>query len=101
MQAYGAIYKGRAGTFGDIGVFSLNVNKTIQSGEGGVCVTNDPDLAYRMQLIRNHGEACVGKANYKNITNIAGFNYRMTEICAAIAREQLKNLINLMPKGLN
>ncbi|MBT6230762.1 MAG: DegT/DnrJ/EryC1/StrS family aminotransferase, partial [Candidatus Scalindua sp.] len=60
-QAHGAKYKDRyVGTIGDIGVFSLNVNKTIQTGEGGVCITNDDDLAYRLQLIRNHGEAVVG-----------------------------------------
>lgn len=94
-QAHGARYKGKnVGTIGDIGVFSLNVNKTIHAGEGGVCITNDPDLAYRLQLIRNHGEAVVGPAGYENITNIAGFNFRMTEITAAIAREQLKKLKN-------
>jgi perosamine synthetase len=92
-QAHGAQYRGKnVGTIGDIGVFSLNVNKTIQSGEGGVCITNDDDLAYRLQLIRNHGEAVVDAAEYKNIINIAGFNYRLTEIQAAISREQLKKL---------
>ena len=95
-QAHGAIYRGNpVGTIGDIGVFSLNVNKTIQAGEGGVCITNDSDLAYRLQLIRNHGEAVVGPAKYENITNIAGFNYRMTEVTAAICREQLKKLNSL------
>ena len=92
-QAHGAKYKGKnVGTIGDIGVFSLNVNKTIQSGEGGVCTTKDDELAYRLQLIRNHGEAVVEKAGYKNLTNIAGYNYRMTEIQAAISREQLRKL---------
>lgn len=92
-QSHGAKYKGQfTGTIGDIGVFSLNVNKTIQSGEGGVCITDDSDLAYRLQLIRNHGEAVVESAEYENILNIAGFNYRMTETSAAIAREQLKKL---------
>jgi perosamine synthetase len=92
-QAHGALYKGRkVGTIGNIGVFSLNVNKTIQAGEGGVCITNDSELAYRLQLIRNHGEAVVGPADYEDITNIAGFNYRMTEVTAAICREQLKKL---------
>jgi dTDP-4-amino-4,6-dideoxygalactose transaminase len=92
-QAHGAKYKGRyVGTIGDIGVFSLNVNKTIQTGEGGVCVTNDPDLRHRLALIRNHGEAVVGAAGYDNIVNIVGFNFRLTEIHAAIAIEQLKRL---------
>jgi perosamine synthetase len=100
-QAHGSKYKGKAvGTIGDIGVFSLNVNKTIQSGEGGVCITDNEELAYRLQLIRNHGEAVVGPANYKNVTNIIGFNYRLTEIQAAIAREQLKKLPILNEKRL-
>ena len=92
-QAHGAKYKGQyVGTFGDIGVFSLNANKTIQTGEGGVCITNDEDLRYRLALIRNHGEAVVGPAGYANLTNIAGFNLRLTEIAAAIGKEQLKKL---------
>lgn len=95
-QAHGAKYKNQfVGTIGDIGVFSLNVNKTIQSGEGGVCVTKDKELAYRLQLIRNHGEAVVGPAGYQNITNIAGQNYRMTELQAAVSIEQLKKLPEL------
>jgi dTDP-4-amino-4,6-dideoxygalactose transaminase len=95
-QAHGAKYKGQfVGTFGDIGVFSLNVNKTIQTGEGGVCVTNDDGLRYRLALIRNHGEAVVEAAGYGNISNIVGFNYRLTEIQAAIAIEQLKKLDDL------
>jgi perosamine synthetase len=92
-QAHGAKYKGRfVGTIGDIGVFSLNVNKSIQCGEGGVCTTADDDLKYRLELIRNHGEAVVGPAGYTNILNIVGFNYRLTEIQAAVAIEQLKKL---------
>jgi perosamine synthetase len=92
-QAHGALYKGCfVGTVGDIGVFSLNVNKTIQTGEGAVCLTNDDELRYRLALIRNHGEAVVGPAGYGNITNIVGFNYRMTEVAAAMASEQLKKL---------
>jgi dTDP-4-amino-4,6-dideoxygalactose transaminase len=92
-QAHGASINGQpVGTFGDIGVFSLNVNKTIQVGEGGICVTHDDNLAYRLRLIRNHGEAVVGPAGYADIVNIAGFNYRMTELQAGMAREQLKKL---------
>lgn len=100
-QAHGAKYKGKfVGTMGDVGVFSLNVNKTIQTGEGGICVTNSGELNYRLSLIRNHGEAVVGQAQYENITNIAGFNYRLTEIQAAIAKEQLKKLDRLNSKRI-
>lgn len=92
-QAHDARYGGRhVGTFGDVGVFSLNVNKTIQTGEGGVCITNDEEIRYRLALIRNHGEAVVDAARYDNITNIVGFNYRLSEIAAAMAIEQLKKL---------
>lgn len=95
-QAHGAKYNDQyIGTIGDIGVFSFNVNKTIQSGEGGICTTNCKDLHYRLSLIRNHGEAVVGPAGYEDITNIAGFNYRMTELQAAVARVQLKRLNSL------
>jgi len=95
-QAHGAKYQGQyVGTIGDIGVFSMNVNKTIQSGEGCICTTNDEDLYYRLQLIRNHGEAVVGPAGYNNITNIAGFNYRLSELHAAVIREQFKKLKSL------
>ena len=101
-QAHGAmINNDYVGTIGDIGVFSLNVNKTIQTGEGGICVTNNAELAYRLQLIRNHGEAVVGPAGYEDITNIAGFNYRLTEVHAAIAIEQLKKLDHLNAKRLS
>jgi dTDP-4-amino-4,6-dideoxygalactose transaminase len=92
-QAWGAAHGGRpVGTIGDIGVFSFNVNKTIQAGEGGLCVTRDAELAYRLQLIRNHGEAVVGPAGVGDITNLLGHNTRMTEVTAAIAIEQLKKL---------
>ena len=95
-QAHGAKFQGQyVGTLGDIGVYSMNVNKTIQSGEGCICTTNDEDLYYRMQLIRNHGESVVGPAGYENITNIAGFNYRLSELHAAVIREQLKKLKSL------
>lgn len=92
-QAPGALYKGRnAGTLADIGVFSLNYHKTIQCGEGGIVVTNNDDFAERLQLIRNHAEVVVKDKGVINLTNMIGFNFRMTEIEAAIAIEQLKKL---------
>lgn len=95
-QAPGARYRGRpVGTMGAIGIFSLNVNKTIQVGEGGICITNDEDLRDRLALIRNHAEAVVGDAGVKEITNLIGFNLRLTEIAAALGIEQLKKLDRL------
>lgn len=95
-QAPGASLAGKsAGTLGDIGVFSLNYHKHIHSGEGGVIVTNDDDLAQKCRLIRNHAEAVVENMGYTDLTNMIGFNYRMTEIEAAIARIQLQKLAEL------
>jgi dTDP-4-amino-4,6-dideoxygalactose transaminase len=95
-QAPNAMYGDKyAGTLGDIGVFSLNYHKHIHCGEGGIIVTNDDEFAFKLQLIRNHAEAVIGTKGYENkneLINMVGFNYRMTEIDAAIAREQLKKL---------
>lgn len=92
-QAPGAFDNGkRVGTLSDIGVFSLNYHKHIHTGEGGMCVTNDARLAERMQLIRNHAESVVAGKGVSDISNMIGFNFRMTEIEAAIGVEQLKKL---------
>ncbi len=92
-QAHGAKINGRfVGSFGDIGIFSLNVNKMIHVGEGGVCVTRDPKLRDRLALIRNHAEAVAEQAGAEPLTNLIGFNFRLTEIAAAMAVEQLKKL---------
>lgn len=96
-QAPGAKVGNRfAGTLADIGVFSLNYHKTIHSGEGGVVVTDDDRLADRLQLIRNHAEAVVKAKGEEDLVNLVGYNYRMTEIEAAIALEQLKKLDRLL-----
>ncbi len=95
-QAPGAMLDGKpCGTFGDIGIFSFNVNKVIQCGEGGVLVTNDDTYAFRAQLVRNHGEVIVDELHEKGTAEdefLAGNNFRLTEIQAAIATEQLKKL---------
>jgi perosamine synthetase len=88
-----------AGTIGDIGIYSLNIHKHIQSGEGGVCVTADPHLAQRLQLIRNHGENVVDWLKVEDLTNIVGFNFRMTELSAAIARAQLARIDGLVARA--
>ncbi len=95
-QAPGAKYHEKfVGTNSDIGVFSLNYHKHIHTGEGGVCVTDDPALAERMQLIRNHGESVVSGKGLDDISNIIGFNFRMGEIEAAMGLEQLKKLTKI------
>ncbi len=92
-QAPGATYKGKqVGTLGDIGVFSLNYHKHIHTGEGGMCTTNNGNLANKMQLIRNHAESVVDNKGETDLVNMLGFNFRLTEIQAAIGIEQLKKL---------
>lgn len=92
-QAPGARYKGKfAGTLGDIGVFSFNCHKHIHTGEGGMIVTDDDKLAERARLIRNHAENVVSGKGVSDLTNMVGFNFRMTELEAAVGREQLKKL---------
>ncbi|MBX2860697.1 MAG: DegT/DnrJ/EryC1/StrS family aminotransferase [Vampirovibrio sp.] len=99
-QAPGAYHQGKAaGTLADIGIYSLNYHKHIHTGEGGVLVTDDDVLAERLRLIRNHAEAVVdGKPenDYGDLAGLVGFNYRMTEIEAAIGQEQLKKLDGLI-----
>ncbi len=96
-QAPHAKYKRKwAGTLGDIGVYSLNYHKHIHTGEGGVVVTDDDELAERVRLIRNHAEAVVRNKGTSNLVNMIGFNFRMNEIEAAIGRCQLKKLKNLV-----
>jgi dTDP-4-amino-4,6-dideoxygalactose transaminase len=100
-QAPRAMYKGKyAGTLGDIGIYSLNYHKHIHTGEGGMVVTNNDELAEKIRLIRNHAEVVVGAKNFKDLVNMIGFNYRMTEIEAAIGRAQLKKLKNIVKKRL-
>jgi dTDP-4-amino-4,6-dideoxygalactose transaminase len=98
-QAPGAMYNGKyAGALGHVGVFSLNYHKHIHCGEGGVVVTDDDTIADRVRLIRNHAESVVGDKHETNLVNMVGFNFRMTEVEAAIARCQLKKLKLLLEK---
>ena len=101
-QAPYAKYKGKwTGTLGDIGVYSLNYHKHIHTGEGGVVVTNNDELADRIRLIRNHAEAVVEDKGVKDITNMIGFNFRMTEIEASIGRCQLRKLKGLVERRID
>ena len=80
------------GTIGDAGIFSFNRHKVIQCGEGGLVICKDPEKAFKMQLIRNHGECLVDKLGAKDIINVLGVNYRMPNIEAAITRIQFRKL---------
>lgn len=100
-QAPLSTYKGKpVGTIGDIGIFSLNYHKHIHTGEGGMLTTNNDNLAERIYLIRNHGENIVEPKGVQDAFNTHGFNYRMTEMEAAVGIEQLKKLPALMEERL-
>jgi dTDP-4-amino-4,6-dideoxygalactose transaminase len=87
-QAHGAEYKGRrVGSMGDIGCFSFYPGKNLGAyGEGGAAVTNNPEFAANMRLLRNWGE----KTRYEH--SIKGFNYRMEGIQGAILGVKLRYL---------
>jgi len=92
-QAPGAKYRGkRVGTIGDCGIFSLTESKNIMSGEGGVLITDDSDIADIARLVRNHGEAVMAGRKREYKSQILGYNYRMTELAAAVGIEQFKKL---------
>lgn len=90
-QAHGASYRGRpVGGLGKAGMFSFTPTKNITTGEGGIVTTNDGDLASRLRLLRNHGQTSL----YEHA--ILGFNWRMTEMQAAIGVVQLERLGNII-----
>jgi perosamine synthetase len=96
-QSPGALYKGKfAGTQAHVGGFSLNYHKHIHTGEGGILVTDDDNIARRLQLIRNHAEAVVGPMGIRDLQNMIGHNFRLGEIECAIGIEQLKKLSKLV-----
>lgn len=98
-QAPYSFYKKKiAGTLGDIGGFSLNYHKHINTGEGGIVVTNNSLLAKKVKLIRNHAEAALNNNTKKKLINMLGYNFRMGEIEAAIGIEQYKKLKSIIKK---
>jgi dTDP-4-amino-4,6-dideoxygalactose transaminase len=98
--AAGAAYKNRpAGSFAHFGCFSLHPRKSVTCGEGGVLTTNDDALALLAETYRNHGASISEEARHRGPKpyelpefKVFGFNYRMTDIQAAIAAVQLEKL---------
>lgn len=89
-QAWGSEWRGRrVGAIGDLGVFSFQSSKNITAGEGGIVVTNDPDLAERCWSLHNVGRVRGGEW-YQH--EIVGWNLRMTEWQAAVLLAQLERL---------
>jgi len=89
-QAHGAKYNGKMiGSFGDAECFSYYPTKNMTTGEGGMITTDNEDLAERIYSLRNHGRE---KTKWGYEHGRLGYNYRMTDIAAAIGLEQLKKL---------
>ena len=98
-QSIGAKYNKKfAGTVSDIGGFSLNFHKHINTGEGGIIVTNNKKLSENCRMIRNHAEAVNNKKKIINNNYQIGFNFRLTELQAGIGLEQLKKLKLIVKK---
>jgi len=94
-EAHGAEYRSeKVGTFGDISCFSFYGNKIITTGEGGMCLTDDEDLAEKMIILRDHGM----KPGKRYWHDVVGFNYRMTNIQAALGVAQLSKLDKFIKK---
>ena len=94
-EAHGAEYKGKkVGSFGVVSCFSFYGNKIITTGEGGMCLTNNEELAEKMRILRDHGM----NPNKKYWYDVVGFNYRMTNLQAAVGVAQLERLDEFIEK---
>ncbi len=88
-EAQGAMFRNRqVGTIGHIGCFSFFSNKVITTGEGGMVSTADPDIAARVRILRDHGMRPGKRYWHDN----AGFNYRMTNLQAAVGVAQMERV---------
>lgn len=94
--ALGSEWKGcKVGSWGNIGSFSLHPRKAVTSGEGGILTTNDYNLANFLRVMRNHGiDDTSGAINFV----AAGFNYRMTDIQAALVIGQIERIETIIVK---
>lgn len=94
-EAFGSKYKGQhAGTFGDIATFSFFGNKTITTGEGGMVVAKDPEVFKKTYHLKNQGVSSTREYWH----DVVAYNYRMTNICAAIGLAQLEKADEILEK---
>ena len=94
-EAIGTLYKGKhVGLFGDISTFSFFGNKSITTGEGGMVCTNNKNLSDLLVRLKGQGLA----KNQEYFHDIIGYNYRMTNICAAIGCAQLERVDDILIK---
>lgn len=94
-EAHGAQFKNmKVGSIGHIGCFSFFGNKIITTGEGGMCTTNDNKIYERLKLLRDHGMSSQKKYWHE----VVGYNYRMTNLQAAIGVAQLERIESILEK---
>jgi perosamine synthetase len=94
-EAFGTKYRGQyAGSFGDISAFSFFGNKTITTGEGGMVVSNDQTTIDRAAYLKSHAASSTREYWHDEI----GFNFRMTNMCAAIGVAQLEHADKILLK---
>lgn len=92
-EAPGARYKGQLlGTFGDLSCYSFYANKIITTGEGGMVMTRDPELDKALRIRRDHGMS----RQRRYVHEVVGFNYRMTNMQAAIGVAQIERLESIL-----
>jgi len=97
-EAHGALYKGKkVGSLGNAGIFSFYGNKIITTGEGGMIVVNDEKISKKIRLLRDHGmdKSC------SYLHPILGFNYRMTNLQAALGVAQMEKINIIIEKKIS
>ncbi len=96
-EAIGSEYKNRkAGSLGDIGVFSFHASKTLTTGEGGMLVTNEKSIYDRCLLLRNHGRATEKSKSFWNVE--VAYKYKMSDLQASLGFAQLERIDELVSK---
>ena len=94
-EALGSKYKGRmAGSLGDAGVFGFYPNKQITTGEGGMIVTDDDEIAHRCGSMRNQGRDTMAWLAHDRL----GYNYRLSDVACAIGLVQMKRIAEILAK---
>jgi perosamine synthetase len=92
-EAHGAEYKGKkVGSLGDVGIFSMYGNKIITTGEGGMLTTNSEEIYEKAKLLRDHGMS----RDHKYWHTMLGYNYRLTNLQAALGLAQLERIEELI-----
>lgn len=96
-EAHGALYRGKkVGSIGDASCFSFYGNKIITTGEGGMIVTNNKSFADKVKMLRDHGASRKRKFYHPKL----GFNYRMTNLQAALGLAQMRRIDEFIEKKI-